>query len=279
MKNVIILLVLLFSNIVNAADLKLKDDSGHILRLKKTPDKVVVLSPEINEIIFALGKGDKIIANTEYCNYPPASEKILKAGSFSNPDLEKIIKLSPDIIFLTKGVQTDVMNKLQELNYPYFVFYITSVKQLYEAVKKISIILNAVKQGKHLISHMKQELRTLKTIKKKAVILPVIWHQPVMVAGGNTIVNDVIKLAGGINPIEHLKDGYFTVSDEYLIAHPVDYILLCGHNLNLNNNKIFRLMKNNKKYNTIKIDPDWILRATPRTIKAVLYLNKILSDK
>ena len=53
-------------------------------------DRIITLSPAINEIAFALGLGDKIIANTEFCDFPIESKNIQKVGGYGSVSLRKI---------------------------------------------------------------------------------------------------------------------------------------------------------------------------------------------
>jgi len=278
-KNFLLFFFIIFCFKSLSGNIELYDDTGNLLKLQRSPSRIIVLSPEINEIIFDIGKGNLIIANTEYCDFPEKSKKIKKVGSFSNPDIEKIIKLHPDLIFLTKGVQNNILIKLKKLNLKFFTIYINSIDKLFASIQKISLILNASEEGKFLITKMKKKLKKVKKLKRRITILPLLWSKPVMVAGKGTLVNDIIKKAGAYNILDkYEKGGYFVVSDEFLLNNIPDYYLLCDKNITLNN-RIFKIIKKKKNIRSIKINPDLILRATPRTIDGILTLNEILRGR
>ncbi len=278
-KNFLLFFFIIFCFKSLSGKIELYDDTGNLLKLQRSPSRIIVLSPEINEIIFDIGKGNLIIANTEYCDFPEKSKKIKKVGSFSNPDIEKIIKLNPDLIFLTKGIQNNILIKLKKLNLKFFTIYINSIDKLFASIQKISLILNASEEGKFLITKMKKKLKKVKKLKRRITILPLLWSKPVMVAGKGTLVNDIIKKAGAYNILDkYEKGGYFVVSDEFLLNNIPDYYLLCDKNITLNN-RIFKIIKKKKNIRSIKINPDLILRATPRTIDGILTLNEILRGR
>ena len=278
-KNFLLFFFIIFCFKSLSGNIELYDDTGNLLKLQRSPSRIIVLSPEINEIIFDIGKGNLIIANTEYCDFPEKSKKIKKVGSFSNPDIEKIIKLNPDLIFLTKGIQNNILIKLKKLNLKFFTIYINSIDKLFASIQKISLILNASEEGKFLITKMKKKLKKVKKLKRRITILPLLWSKPVMVAGKGTLVNDIIKKAGAYNILDkYEKGGYFVVSDEFLLNNIPDYYLLCDKNITLNN-RIFKIIKKKKNIRSIKINPDLILRATPRTIDGILTLNEILRGR
>lgn len=66
--------------------------------LQKAPEKIVSLSPAVTEIICELGYKDKLIAISDYCDYPEGLTA-KKVGSTENPNLDEIIKLKPDAVF------------------------------------------------------------------------------------------------------------------------------------------------------------------------------------
>ncbi len=61
-------------------------------------ERIVTLSPSINEIVFALEKGENIVANTMFCDYPIESKSIPKIGGYSSISLEKLLEAKPTIV-------------------------------------------------------------------------------------------------------------------------------------------------------------------------------------
>lgn len=61
--------------------------------------RIITLSPSLNEIVFALGSGKNIVANTQYCNYPSESKNIPKVGGYSSISLEKMLLAKPTLVF------------------------------------------------------------------------------------------------------------------------------------------------------------------------------------
>ncbi|HEX5711492.1 MAG TPA: helical backbone metal receptor, partial [Sulfuricurvum sp.] len=76
--------------------------------------RIIALSPSINETLFALGAGDQVIANTEYCNYPPQAKNRPKVGGYFSPSLEKILALNPTIVIMQEN-NAHFAQKLEQL--------------------------------------------------------------------------------------------------------------------------------------------------------------------
>src|ERR1700687_6031065 len=65
------------------------------------PRRIVSLAPSVTEILFAMGLGDNIVGVTSFCDYPEEAKKKQKIGGMSNPSLEAVVSLKPDIVVMT----------------------------------------------------------------------------------------------------------------------------------------------------------------------------------
>jgi len=65
------------------------------------PSRIVSLAPNITEILYDLGLGGRIVAVTDYCDYPPAVKEKPRVGGFTNPSLEAVVGARPDLVILT----------------------------------------------------------------------------------------------------------------------------------------------------------------------------------
>ena len=61
-------------------------------------ERIVTLSPSINEIVFALGVGENVVANTKHCDFPEESKSVPKIGGYNNISLEKVLELKPTVV-------------------------------------------------------------------------------------------------------------------------------------------------------------------------------------
>ena len=65
------------------------------------PQRIISLSPSTTEILFALGLGNYLAGVTLFCDHPAMAKKIPKIGGMSNPSLERVVSLKPDIVVMT----------------------------------------------------------------------------------------------------------------------------------------------------------------------------------
>src|SRR5512137_2350375 len=91
-------IVLLFNISAKAKERIFTDEMGRQVKIPYPAKRTVSLAPSITEILFALGLDEKVVAITNFCDYPEAVLKKPRIGGFVNPDIEKIVSLKPDLI-------------------------------------------------------------------------------------------------------------------------------------------------------------------------------------
>ena len=78
-------------------------------------ERIVTLSPSINEIVYALGEGQNVVANTKYCDFPEESKNIPKIGGYSDISLEKILEVKPTVV-IGQDYDEKLIQNLKALN-------------------------------------------------------------------------------------------------------------------------------------------------------------------
>ncbi|MDP6778222.1 MAG: helical backbone metal receptor, partial [Candidatus Latescibacteria bacterium] len=99
----------------------LVDALGDTLHLPDTPRRIVSLAPSNTEIAYAVGAGDRLVGVTGYCNYPPEAGSVKTIGGFSDPNLELIVSLRPDLVLGARFNPLEVLSGLRRLDIPVFV--------------------------------------------------------------------------------------------------------------------------------------------------------------
>jgi iron complex transport system substrate-binding protein len=82
--------------------------------IEYSPLRVVSLSPSLTEIIHELGYGSRLIGRSSYCDFPPVILGITDAGSGANPDIDRIISLSPSVVFTTAPISAMDMFRMEQ---------------------------------------------------------------------------------------------------------------------------------------------------------------------
>ena len=143
-------------------------------------ERIVTLSPAINEIVYALGAGDKVVANTDYCRYPKASLLVPKVGGYFSVSLEKIVASKPTIVMMQKN-NKKLATKLEKLGIKTEIVQTDSLVHIKEAIVNIGTLLHREEKAKRIVKNINQALANLKGIGTNKRILIVIGHNTSLV--------------------------------------------------------------------------------------------------
>src|SRR3989338_7660953 len=257
-----------------------------VVALTGTVPKYISLAPATTEILFALGLDEEIIGVSSFCNYPLKAKTKEKIGTFSQPNVEKIISLKPDIIFCTGLEQTPVVNALRQLNLKVYVSDPSNIKELLNSIRDIGRLTGREKEADTLINKMEQVLGQVnvkvKLIppEKRLKVFIEIWHDPLMTVGKKSFVDEVLTLAGGINIAADTLQPYLYFSPEQVIKRNPDCIIQTYMSENEPLKTIEKRLgwkeisavKHGRVYNDI--NPDILLRPGPRIVEGLQELHK-----
>ena len=123
--------------------------------------KIISLAPSTTEILFSLNLDKEIIGVSTFCNYPEQALKKEKVGTFSSPDVEKIVSLKPDLIFSTGLEQDSVVAKLKKLRFNVYVSDPSDFEELFDSIREIGILTNRKKESRELIAHIKEKIQNI----------------------------------------------------------------------------------------------------------------------
>jgi len=249
--------------------------------------RYISLAPSTTEILFALGLDDQIVGVSTFCNYPLKAKDKPKVGNFSQPNMEKIISLAPDVVFCTGLEQSPVIRQLRELKVKVCVSDPANMQELFVSIREIGSLTGKIKEAESLISGMKQEIEKVQakvkpvTLEKRPTVFVEYWFNPLMSAGKGSFIDELVTLAGGVNIAGDMSKPYSYFSPELVIKRNPQVIILAYM---VNSQDLLSLsqrlgwsdisaVKNNRVYNDI--NSDLLLRPSPRIVQGL----KLLHDK
>jgi len=254
-------------------------DSGDI--------RIISLAPSTTEILFALGLGDEIVGVSIFCDYPAAAGAIEKVGTFSQPNIEKIFSLKPDIIFCTGLEQAPAIEKLRQLGLKVHVSDPSNFSELFDSMESIGRLTSRDNEAAGLIKRMKEAIEGVRSAAgasaraaNRPKIFVEIWHSPLMTAGKGSFLDELITLAGGVNIAYDAPRPYSRFSAEKVIRLDPDLIILAYMDKERSTKSVERrfgwgkisAVKNHRVYDDI--DPDLYLRPGPRLVDGLKEIQK-----
>ncbi|MFZ5814743.1 MAG: ABC transporter substrate-binding protein [Bacillota bacterium] len=212
-----------------AYPLTIKDAAGRDVTIAAEPKRIVSVAPSNTELVFALGKGSALVGRSDFCDYPAEAKAIESIGGFSPPNYEKILSLKPDLVLLIGGSKEAREKLTQEYKLTTFVLDPQNFEQLYQGIKALGQVLNAQEQAEKLVAEMQKQVDEIGAKTAKAASKPVVfyevWHDPLMTAGPNTFIDDMIRIAGGTNAAAAAKEPWPAFPLEQLAAANPEIII------------------------------------------------------
>lgn len=263
------------------------DDMGRNVVIDREPQRIVSLAPSNTEILFALNLGERIVGVTEYCDYPQEANNKEKIGGFSTPNIEKVISLNPDLVIATSMHQKTV-EELDRLGVPVIVLFPKKVSDVLENITLIGRATGQEDVAEGLVKDLKARMDAVtdKTGKipegKRPRVYYEVWHDPLITAGPDTFVDDLITLAGGINIAGDSKTSYPEISLEVVIQKDPQIFIYSHHGNSRQEIEQIYSRQNWQDISAIKnkrvyiIDQNLVQRATPRLIDGLEELAKML---
>lgn len=204
-----------------------KESVNSKLEQKSTPQKIVSLGASATEILFALDSGDKIVARTDFCNFPEQASSIPSLGGFDGKtfSIETILSYEPDFVYLFAGMHDYLIDSLNQFGIDYYISNASSVLDVCTEITEVAKILGKEQIGTNLVKSINDSIVETKNENPKKVYWEV-WNSPYMTIGNTSFINDVIEKSGGINLFSDVSQSYPVVSEESIIARNPDIIII-----------------------------------------------------
>jgi cobalamin transport system substrate-binding protein len=172
--------------------------------------RIVSLAPSLTEMVYALGVQDRLVGDTDYCDYPPDAQKKQRIGDTLNPSLEEIVSLHPDLVVATKSLnRLDTVVALEALHIPAYATNTDSIEQILSSTVHLADILGVRSAGDSLTADLRLRLDTLQRRLAKVQprrVLFVVWDAPLISVGKNTFIADALRYAGAASIVESTQN-------------------------------------------------------------------------
>ena len=193
------------------------DEVGRTVRVPQPVRRIVSLAPSLTETVYALGLQDRLVGDTDYCDYPADARKKTKVGGAINPSLEQIVALHPDLVLVTKGLnRIETVHALDGLGISSYATDPHTVEEIITSSKKLSDVLGVPEAGASVAREMQRRLADLQqrvgALAAKRVLF-VVWTQPLISVGKDTFIADALRRAGAVSIVDS-EQGWPQVSLE-----------------------------------------------------------------
>jgi iron complex transport system substrate-binding protein len=263
--------------------LQITDSYQRRVTLKREPKRVISVAPNITEIIYALGKDRVLVGRSSYCDYPAAVRRVTAIGSLTDPNIEKILQLQPDLVIASTHFKKEVVAKLESLGVKVIVLYgAESFDGVYQTIRQVGIALNARQASGRVINAMRRKVGWV-TTQVKGLKQPQVYYVVGFgktgdyTAGADTFIGNMLEMAGGNNVAADTRGWQYSL--EKLVAKNPE-IVICSRYFNtkkaLEHSTGYRDLPAVKAGRLFEIDDNLLDRQGPRLADGLVALARLL---
>jgi iron complex transport system substrate-binding protein len=228
-----IALVLLFAGppvvFAQADSVQATDARGATLRLARPAQRIITLAPNLTELAFAAGAGDRLAGVARYSDYPPLARRLPVISDAVQFDLERMLVLRADLVLAWQGgTPPDAIVRLERAGLQVFVAGAAGLEDIARNITAIAQLAGTTAAGAKARVAFDADLRMLRIRRHEGPPVRVfyeIWDRPLMTVNNAHLISEIIGLCGGVNIFGELRSLTPEVSREALLAARPDIVL------------------------------------------------------
>lgn len=207
MRIVIVLLCLVSAGAL--AEVSAVDSFGRRVSLPAPAARIASLAPHATEQVFAAGAGARIVAVSEYSDYPPEARRLPRVSNFAAVNLEMVIALQPDLVIAWRVDATAAtLARLESLGFTVFYSEPRRLADIPDIIESIGRLTGTSSTAAPVAAAQRRDLARLEQTYRGRRPVPVFYQiaeAPLMTLGGKHFVSDAITLCGGRNVFADLS--------------------------------------------------------------------------
>ena len=237
--------------------------------------RIVSLAPSVTEILVSVGGLEYIIGTDGYSNYPSSvtdgrdSGRIGFVGGYIDPNYEKILSMSPDLVFCdgSVGEHVSMADRLRKSGIDCVVLYGgTDIPTLYDNIWIAASALGMSGNANSVISSVRTTVSDVAGIAGSAgrrAFVSLSADPSPWTSGSGTFMSDILSSVGGTNVFDSQSSSWFMVSKEQIYMKQPDVIIIIYENKDLNSKEDYDRIVGN-------LDPMW--KDTPAYANGDVYI-------
>jgi len=203
------------------------------LEAQNVPERIISLSPNLTEMIYGIGVFDRVVAVSEFCDFPPEVEQLPRVGGWQNTNLEKVAALRPDLVVLTEAQAPFVKHHLDGLGIPSLVVRAQSIADIKGAILQIGQAVGRSEAATRVVAELEAELEAVRRRTEglpRPRVLCVVDRLPgtlrdLYVATSGSFFSELVEIAGGEPLTPPANHQYTKLSMEAMVSMDPEVIL------------------------------------------------------
>jgi ABC-type Fe3+-hydroxamate transport system substrate-binding protein len=250
------------------------DEAGRRITVPAKIERFISLAPNLTEIAYAVGAGDRLVGNTTFCDYPEEAKQVQKVGDTLQPSIERILALRPQLVLVSTASQLEAFTK--QLDEHRIAVYVTDPRDLegvFHSIENIGKLLNEDRRAEETVSQLRRRASVVADAVKAAKPVRVFCQvsaQPLYTIGRDSFVTDLIRRAGAVSVTSDVPEAWPKYSQEAAVAaRPEAIILPTDGSMGSANSQVAEGLKRSPAAlsgKVYRINGDFLLRPGPRAV-------------
>lgn len=214
---------------VHAAGLALRDDLQRDVQFARPPLRIITMLPSLTETVCALDACDRLIATDRFSDWPAQVRTLPKAGGFVDAEIEMIVRLKPDLVFLGRSQQ--ITGRLGELGISSFVLETRSYADIGRGVTLIGQILGLQDRAARLNARIAAAVREVAghAALRSPGAGPTVYFEVdpgPYAAGTSSFIGELLAMLGAHNIVTADLGPFPKLNPEYVVRYDPQVIFI-----------------------------------------------------
>jgi iron complex transport system substrate-binding protein len=230
MKRFLLFLLVIGSALPCFANRVLTDETGRSIEVPDHPHRIICLVPSITDSVFSLGAGDDVVAISDYVKYPAEALRKPSVGSISNPSMETILSMHPDLVLgMPQSTQKSTLDQIEKLGIPVYLVDPHGIAGILHSILSLGKVVDHEAQATVLVNNLNARIAAVReSVRGKPVVevFAPVSYDPVITIGKGAFITEFIEAAGGHSITSDLAKEWPLISMETVVARAPEALLL-----------------------------------------------------
>jgi iron complex transport system substrate-binding protein len=205
------------------------DDLGRSIGVPMPALRVATLAPNLTEIVYSVGAGDRLVGAGAPDNHPRAVDTLPRYSTYP-VDFEALAALQPDLVLATTQINTPrTAETLEAIGIPTYFLSFSGLDDVFDGMETVGHLLGTAVAARAAVDSLREQAAELRRITARVEeppsVLFLIGPETLYSFGGPSYIHEVIELAGGRSITQDLPAAAPVLSEEYVLSEGPDVIV------------------------------------------------------
>ncbi len=168
--------------------------------MTRGPQRIVCLTEEPTEVLYALGEEQRIVGISGFTVRPPRARKEKpKVSAFTSAKIDEILKLRPDFVVGFSDIQADIARELIKAGVEVWISNHRSVAGIVDYIRRLGALVGASERAEDYAcraeAHLAEIANAAAALPRRPRVYFEEWDEPLI--SGIQWVAELIRIAGG----------------------------------------------------------------------------------